>query len=946
MSVPVPLSRFARLKSYAALLPTLLPFGEAAQHRIRRTSRAALAALLLLTSLPAAKGASSTFWTNTSIGDWFIDNNWDTGVPEANTTTFIRNGGTAFINAPGATAEDVFVGEYTPYPSAGGNGTLLMSTGSSGVPGSLTAKSVSCGWSTGNAPQVISGTLNISNGASVTATGLRAERNYGVAIGDGTGGGHGGVGSVNVSGAGSLLNSKVGLIAIGQGDATGTLVVENGARAQSAGGNIHIGSVTVKGAGSVWDSSKTLSLGSGGDNCSLLITTGGLVKALALQLSNGFVTVNNGSTTVPGLTITGPALADSFAAKGVLIIGDTTAARMEVRSGAGVATFRGFIGFSSSGIGSALVQGKWKALGSIWIGDSGNGTLDVLAGGSVSSDGNGYLAYANNSAGVATVSGEGSLWKMANNLYIGGNSSGPGGSGQLRIRDGGTVGAGTITLWNTGILSLGADANLNGPFTVEGGAIETGDNITFAKDFTIGAGGVFVRTYGFNPTFSGVISGLGGLSKIGTFTGSGLGTLTLTGANTYTGPTSVSFGKLVVNGSITSAVTVNGNGTFGGTGTVNGITIKSGGIVSPGNSAGKLTVQGNYTQENGGILNVELGGTTPGTSFDQVAVGGSASINGTLNLSLIDGFRPVVGQTFAILTSSSATGNFSTINSSGFTVRSDVTNAGIVLTITSVDPSLADAPSLANISTRLRVETGDNVLIGGFIVTGTQAKKVIVRAIGPSLPFADKLANPTLELHGPGGLIAASDNWVDSPNKQAIIDTTIAPSNDLESAIIATLPANNSGYTAIVRGVSNTTGIGVVEVYDLDRSVDSKLANISTRGLVQTGDNVLIAGTIVLGKGSQKVIVRAIGPSLSIPGKLADPTLQLADANGAQLAFNDNWRTGGQENEIIATGVSPPNDFESAIVYALPANGAAYTAIVRGANNTTGIAVVEVYALQ
>jgi hypothetical protein len=242
------------------------------------------------------------------------------------------------------------------------------------------------------------------------------------------------------------------------------------------------------------------------------------------------------------------------------------------------------------------------------------------------------------------------------------------------------------------------------------------------------------------------------------------------------------------------------------------------------------------------------------------------------------------------------------------------------------------------------VETGDNALIGGFIITGTQPKRVIVRAIGPSLPLAGALADPILELRdSTGSLIRANDNW--RTDQQAeIIATGVPPSNDLESAIVAALPANSAAYTAIVRGVNNTTGIGLVEAYDLDRTVDSKLANISTRGLVQTGDNVLIAGTLILGQGSQRVIVRAIGPSLSVTGKLADPTLELRDGNGGLVRSNDNWRS-DQEAEIIATGIPPTNNLESAIVATLPANGAAYTAIVRGANGTTGVAVVEVYAL-
>jgi len=250
--------------------------------------------------------------------------------------------------------------------------------------------------------------------------------------------------------------------------------------------------------------------------------------------------------------------------------------------------------------------------------------------------------------------------------------------------------------------------------------------------------------------------------------------------------------------------------------------------------------------------------------------------------------------------------------------------------------------SLANISTRLRVETGDNVLIGGFILTGAFPKKVIVRAIGPSLPLTGVLVNPILELrNSSGALLASNDNW--RTDQEAEINATgIPPGNDLESAIVTTLPANNSAYTAIVRGVNDGTGIALVEAYDLNRTVDSKLGNISTRGLVETGDNVLIAGTIVVGQDSQRVILRAIGPSLNISGKLADPTLELRDADGALVRSNDNWRT-DQEAEIIATTIPPSNDLESAIVQTLtPGN---YTAILRGVNGTTGIAVVEAYGL-
>jgi hypothetical protein len=237
-------------------------------------------------------------------------------------------------------------------------------------------------------------------------------------------------------------------------------------------------------------------------------------------------------------------------------------------------------------------------------------------------------------------------------------------------------------------------------------------------------------------------------------------------------------------------------------------------------------------------------------------------------------------------------------------------------------------------------------LIAGFILTGTQSKKVIVRAIGPSLNIAGQLANPTLELFSGNTLLGSNDDWQNQPaaDKQAVIDSTIAPTNPLESALVRTLPANGTNYTAVVRGANNTTGIAVVQVYDLDTTVDSRLGNVSTRGFVQTGDNVLFAGTIVLGQTSQKVIVRAIGPSLNIAGKMADPTLELRDAFGALVASNDNWRS-NQEVDIIASTVAPMNDLEAAVVTTLSGNGASYTAIVRGANNSTGIAVVEVYVL-
>jgi len=251
---------------------------------------------------------------------------------------------------------------------------------------------------------------------------------------------------------------------------------------------------------------------------------------------------------------------------------------------------------------------------------------------------------------------------------------------------------------------------------------------------------------------------------------------------------------------------------------------------------------------------------------------------------------------------------------------------------------------LGNISTRLTVGTGENVLIGGFIITGTDPKQVVIRGLGPSLGLPGALVDPILELHdSTGATIETNDDWQNASNEQAIIDAGFAPSEDKESAMLKTLEPGV--YTAIVRGVGGTTGTALVEVYDIDRTVDSKLANISTRGLVQTGDDVLIGGLIILGDADTDVLVRAIGPTLSDAGvgnALEDPTLELHDQNGALITTNDNWKD-SQQTEIEATGLAPTNDNESAILMTL--SPSSYTAIVRGKDDTIGVALVEVYNL-
>jgi hypothetical protein len=252
----------------------------------------------------------------------------------------------------------------------------------------------------------------------------------------------------------------------------------------------------------------------------------------------------------------------------------------------------------------------------------------------------------------------------------------------------------------------------------------------------------------------------------------------------------------------------------------------------------------------------------------------------------------------------------------------------------------APAVHLANISTRLAVGSGDNVLIAGFIITGSQPKKIIVRALGPLVPVNENLADPTLELHdSSAATVAANDNWRDTQQSE-LKATTIPPINDYDSAIVKTL--NPGAYTAILAGKGGTTGVGVVEVYDLDLTVDSKLANIATRGLVGQGDDVLIGGTIVVGNGSTNVLFRGLGPSTGVPNALQDPTLELHDGQGATVATNDNWQD-SQAAEIEATTIPPTNPREAAILRQLTPG--AYTAVVRGKSNTTGVAVIEAYQI-
>ena len=246
------------------------------------------------------------------------------------------------------------------------------------------------------------------------------------------------------------------------------------------------------------------------------------------------------------------------------------------------------------------------------------------------------------------------------------------------------------------------------------------------------------------------------------------------------------------------------------------------------------------------------------------------------------------------------------------------------------------------------MQTGDDVGIGGFIITGSVPKRVVLRAIGPSLTqagVADALADPVLELHGPAGFVTIiNDNWRDD-SANTIAATGLAPTNDFESAIDATLVPG--AYTAIVRGKDNTSGVALIEVYGLDPSPLSQLANISTRALVGTNDDIVIAG-FILGGGDTSddgIVVRGLGASLGALGvanALANPNLELRDSDGALVAANNDWQDdAAQAAELIAAGLAPGNNLESGLAIALPPG--LYTALLSGMNNGSGVGLVEVY---
>ena len=379
------------------------------------------------------------------------------------------------------------------------------------------------------------------------------------------------------------------------------------------------------------------------------------------------------------------------------------------------------------------------------------------------------------------------------------------------------------------------------------------------------------------------------------------------------GQSTTTFGTISGNGTVTANGGLTNDGVIAG----DKITIKgnvtNGGTAVPGDAPGVITIQGNFTQTAAGAMYVPIQGTNVSTpDFGQLKVSGTITLAGSVFFTLENNFVPSSGDTFPFLSAASISGQFATVK--GGQLNPSATGD------TAKNVSGLPDDSFLNISTRLPVGTGNDVLIGGFIVQGPGTKRLLIRGIGPSLAsagIANALADPYLELHdGTGVTILTNDNWADTQQAD-IVATGIPPSDSHESAILTTLYPG--AYTAILRGANSATGVGLVEVYDLDGGVVQPV-NISTRGRVDTGDNVMIGGFIIGGTQSMKVLVRAIGPSLTGAGiteALADPTLELHNPNGSLLTSNDNWQD-TQQTDIQATGIPPTNPLESAILATLP----------------------------
>ncbi len=717
-------------------------------------------------------------------------------------------------------------------------------------------------------------------------------------------------------------------------------------------------------------------------------TSNNLTLGLDAGDFGNLIVSGTGSLQLTGILSVGLAGNGSLTIQGGAIVTDDTAA---------------IASFPDTSAGTVMVDGAgstWSNIGGLSVGGFGTASLMVLNGGAVAASDCSLAGSTHFSGGYGSVlvDGPGSSLSCAQALYINGGLSAQNGGAVVSdsaFVDGSATLDGTGTTWTTGMIDV-APFDF-GSLTIRNGAILTSDDFAYISgrpgSVTVDGPGsrwdtdfeptqlyVGFDSYGaLNLTAGGVVSAFAvgvGPYGVGEVTVDGAGSalnvrtaLYIGGADFGGGPepgeiglvqiteggavdveTALLFGQgtIVDDGTLTStSLDIASGGLLSGNGNVAGDVVNAGQI-APGDPLGTLALVGNLTQYTVGKLHFEISGPNPDAQ-NHLDITGSAAIDGTVEVRFTDGFLPLQGQVFELIeVSGSVSGSFARVIfpdvGTGFQFSAEFVNGHYQITALN---DAAPAAGLLNISTRGEVGADDDVLIAGFIVTGTTEKQVLVRGLGPSLAFRGipgLLADPTIELRDEtGALITSNDNWMDSPQRQDIMDSMLAPGDDREAAILATLAPGS--YTAILRGVGNSTGLGIVEAYNLGPDASGSLANISTRGLVSTGEQVLIGGFIVDDLNSI-VLLRGLGPSLALAGvsnALANPTLELHDSNGDVIAFNDDWMQ-SDEALIENTGLAPTFDEESAILTTL--GPGAFTAILRGLDETSGAGLFEVYNLR
>jgi hypothetical protein len=608
---------------------------------------------------------------------------------------------------------------------------------------------------------------------------------------------------------------------------------------------------------------------------------------------------------------------------------------------------------------------------------SGSGTMTVTSSGSftdaqpilIGKAGHGVFTAELNSAinifgfsapfvdgGQAMITVDGSTWVNTYNIYLGSTvASDP--PSTLALTDGGTMRVGDrMTIFQSGTVTIGSDCAMavgsgdfgpDGSLRVSTGGILSGYGRVQGQVIVASGGQIYPGNspgiFNVTGTYQQEAGSTYSAEIGGTTAGTGFDQINATGAATVGGVLKV---RLVQGFTPTVGQTFQIVKAASTSGSFATISQPSQAGISVANGAGGITVTvtsvvagapvissaTTVTAGPGVPFSYQITATNSPTSYGATGLPAGLTVNNKTGV--ISGTPTTNGAFIAAINANNAAG-------SG--------QADLVLTVDPVFGALPGTPSnLLNISTRLNVLDGDNVLIGGFIVTGADPKQVLVRGIGPSLEafgINGALADPVLELHLADGSVVTNDNWK-ATQQSAIAATGLAPTDDLESAILVTLDPGI--YSAVLRGSNGGTGVGLVEAYDLDQAAASTLANISTRGFVSTGDSVMIGGFIIGGGGggASTVVVRAIGPTLTdfgVANALQDPILELHDSDGATIASNDNWKDGPDQQTISADSLAPTKDSESALL-AILAPGA-YTAIVRGANDTIGVGLVEAYNL-